>query len=721
MSAAALVIARVRPGRARRVPFVPQTAAADCGAACLAMALAHHGRRPSLEELRLALGTGRDGASALALLRAASRFGLAGRGVRAPRGRAELLRPASVLHWEGRHFVVLERASARRVTIVDPALGRRALSREEFAAGFTGLALELWPAAGAGPRERAAPSPALALLRASLRASRVARPFALVSALLLALAVGSPLLIAALVDSAEARAAEELPALGAAALVTALLLLAASWTREALLQRLRARLDDDLSRGTVSHLLRLPWSYFLARSSADLALRLQQLAGLRQRALGALTSLVADGALVLVYLAALCAWSWRTALLALALAGAQVAVLALSSRALARRASTCLSEQARAQGFVARALAGIQAIKAAGAEAAAGAHWGELHARAGAAESARDRLLGRVDALLSTLRAATPLSLVYFGAAQVVGGEQGLGAMLGSTYLALAFLAPGGALCAAAGQLPGLAAGLARVDDILRAAPEPVGGAAPAALRGALELAGVGFRYGAEGPWALREVSLSIAPGQRVAIVGASGAGKSTLAALLLGLLRPTEGALRFDGRAVAELDPAALRARIGAVTQQAALLDATIRENIAFGAGPVGQAQIEAAAADAAVHAEISALPLGYETPLVDGGAGLSGGQRQRIALARALVRGPALVLLDEATSALDPETEAKVLAALRRRGCTVIAVAHRASLAADADLVVLLDAGRVVAQGSHAALSASCPRYRALLQLAM
>ena len=709
--------------RARRVPYVPQVAAADCSAACLAMALAYHGRRALLEDLRLALGTGRDGASALAVVRAGDRFGLAGRGVRVPDARVELLRPASVLHWEGKHFVVFERADATHVTIVDPALGRRTLPRAEFAAAFTGLAIELWPgpAWSSGPHAAALPSsPTRQALLSALRSSGALAPFALVSLVLLALAVASPLLISAMVERAGASTGADLSTLGLAVAAATLLLLLANLARESLLQRLRRRLDDQLARGTFKTLLHLPWRFFLERSSADLSLRLQSLAPLRQRVVAVLASLLADGALVLVYLAVLASWSWPMALVAVAVAGLQALVVGLAGPTHERLASSCITAQARAHGFQARALAGMQALKAMGAEAATLDHWSALFARVELAEARRDRFSGRLDGALNTLRAATPLALVWFGAAQVASGRLELGAMLGGTYLALSFLAPMAALLNAAGQLPQFAAAFARLDDILRAAPEPAGTATLPALRGQIDLHDLSFRYDSFSPWTLRDVSLAIRPGQRVVIVGRSGAGKSTLAAVLLGLLRPTSGSVHIDGLALAELDPRALRGRIGAVTQQAALVDASIADNITLGAGPLAPDALARAIADAALTQDLAAMPLHLDTAVVDGGSGLSGGQRQRIALARALVRDPALLLLDEATSALDPATEAHVLTALRARGCTVVAVAHRASLAADADLVIMLDAGRIVARGRHSELLAASPAYRELLQVA-
>jgi ATP-binding cassette subfamily B protein len=195
-----------------------------------------------------------------------------------------------------------------------------------------------------------------------------------------------------------------------------------------------------------------------------------------------------------------------------------------------------------------------------------------------------------------------------------------------------------------------------------------------------------------------------------VAVVGQSGSGKSTLLSLLLRFHDPTRGAVRFDGRDLAEATVASLTGQVGAVFQESILFDSTIRENIRLGRSDASDAEVEAAARAAGIHDFIAALPRGYDSPAGEGGARLSGGQRQRIALARALVRRPALLVLDEATSALDPETEAGIVATLKdlHGRQTIVSVTHRLATAKGADLIVVMAGGRVVEEGSHEGLVA-------------
>jgi ATP-binding cassette subfamily B protein len=256
------------------------------------------------------------------------------------------------------------------------------------------------------------------------------------------------------------------------------------------------------------------------------------------------------------------------------------------------------------------------------------------------------------------------------------------------------------------------ASGLRRVQELLDERPEVAErpGAAPLPpLETAITFESVDFAFPG-GDQVLKGVDLAIPARQTVAIVGQSGSGKSTLLALLLRFHDPTRGAVRFDGRDVADATVASLAGQVGAVFQESILFDATIGENIRLGRPEATDAEVEAAARAAGLHDVIAGLPGGYGSPAGERGGRLSGGQRQRIALARALVRRPAVLVLDEATSALDPETEAGIVATLKelRGRQTLVSVTHRLATARDADLIVVMAGGRLMEQGGHEALLA-------------
>jgi len=311
--------------------------------------------------------------------------------------------------------------------------------------------------------------------------------------------------------------------------------------------------------------------------------------------------------------------------------------------------------------------------------------------------------------------------LLAVGAHAVITGALSLGTMLAMSSLATSVFGPLVGLLQITMQLQGLKIYTDRMDDVRRTAPErdpDVVLEAPV-LTGGVSLHHVSLRYG-NGPSVVNDVTLEIAPGTSVALVGASGSGKTSLLNLIAGIVPPTTGTVSFDGRSLAELDLRAVRQQIGIVPQHPYIFGTTLRENIALTAPHADAAQIRQAAAVAALDNDIAQLPLGLDTPVADGGASLSGGQRQRIALARAVLREPSVLLLDEATSALDALTEARITASLARLRATRVIVAHRLSTVASADRIVVMDKGSIVETGTHASLLARRGTYYQLVAAA-
>jgi ATP-binding cassette subfamily B protein len=700
----------VRYGGQRRIPHVQQLEAADCGAACLAMVLGYHGRNVRLDDVRNAVGVSRDGANALAILRAGEAYGLRGRGLKVEIESLEYLPPATILHWGFNHFVVFESVSARGVWIVDPASGRRFVPMERFRRSFTGVAIELVPSKDF---EVTDPDRSFiwSYLKQLMSEHRVLARVVVTSLLLRLFALAAPLLTGFIVDRVVPRSdAHLLWVIGGGLLSMVVFQFLAVLIRGHLLLQLRTNLDTKMTLGFVDYLVDLPYMFFQRRAGGDLMMRVNSNAIIREMLTSNTLSALLDGSLVLVYLALMFVMSPLIASLVLGLGALQVIVFVLSRRRYRDLMAQGLEAQARAQSYLVELIGGIETLKAMGAEHRAVEHWSDLFVDELNVSLARGRLAAWVDALMDILRTASPLLILAVGAMLVLDGTLTLGTMLALNALAASLLLPLSTLVQSAIQLQLLGSYVERLDDVFRTPPEQDHEQVAQApeLRGRIRLDDISFRYGPSTPYVVRNVSLEIAPGTSVAIVGKSGSGKSTLAKLLLGLYPPSEGQIFYDERNLSELDLRTVRRQVGIVPQHPYIFASTMRANIALGNPRVPLARIEEAARLACIHDAIAAFPMGYETLVGSGGGSLSGGERQRLALARALVHEPAILLLDEATSALDTKTETTVMANLDRLRATRIIIAHRLSTIVNADVILVMSEGRVVEQGNHAALMA-------------
>lgn len=716
-----------RTPRPVRTPTVLQMEAVECGAAALAMVLAHHGRHVPLEELRIGCGVSRDGSRASNLLKAARGYGLTAKGMQMDLAALAEVRAPAVLFWEFNHYVVYDgtgrRFGRRGVYVNDPAKGRRFVPMEEFDTSFTGVVLTFEP--GEGFRRGGRRPGVLGAVPARLRGTSGTMAAAVVSSLLL-VAVGAsvPALSRTYIDMF--LIGEQTSALGvlfAAMAVTLVLTAVLTGLQQANLLRGRIISSTLGSARFLRHLLRLPVTFYSQRSPADLVQRLRSNDAVAETLARDLAAAGVDAVVVLLYAVLLWSYDPQLTLVGVLIALLNVAALRLVIRIRATGTRKLRAESARLTSTSYGGLQLIETMKATGGEDGFFRRWAGQHALTLDVQ----QRLGVPGAWLAivapTLAALNSALILLIGGLRAVEGHLSVGLLVAFQALVTGFTAPISRLGGVAGRIQDFAADVARLKDVENFPVDPVfSRREPAAgtrrLKGHVELDRVTFGYSPLDAPLLEDFSLTVGPGQQVALVGGSGSGKSTVSRLLSGLHTPWRGAIRIDGMRLEDIPRGALAASVSFVDQDVFLFEGTVRDNVTLWDPSIPDEAVIDALRDAAVHEVVARRPGGIHSRVEQDGRNFSGGQRQRLEIARALVRRPGVMVLDEVTSALDAVTERTVIDNLRRRGCACVVIAHRLSTVRDSDEIVVLDRGTVVERGRHEDLLAAGGRYAALIK---
>jgi ATP-binding cassette, subfamily B, bacterial len=683
----------MRKRHRRRVYPLAQMSKVECGLTCLAMILTYYGRKTSISELRTRFGVGRDGTSALGIVKAARSMSMRVRALALQHTELRHILLPAIVHWQFDHFLIIERWSPKWVYVVDPAGGRRRrLTAEEFDAGFTGILITLEPGANF---DRNAPVSPVTLRSYVVRGIKQA-PGALLqilvaSVILQIFGLVTPFLTKVIVDQIlPFKISSMMTVLGLGMILLFSAQGITSLLRDWLLVYLRARIDIHMMLGFFEHLLSLPYNFFQQRSSGDLLARMASNSSIRDILSSNLIGTLLDSGMVVLYLFILLWQSLPFTLLTLAIGLVQVLLIIFTYRPIRELASQELNAQGKSQGYLAEALNGIATVKAAGAEQEVYNRWSNLFFDQLSISVRRSYLSSVSGTAMSALQAFSSVALLWVGAMQVLNGSMSVGTMLALNTLAGSFLGPLSGVVGRTQQLQLVQANLERLTDITATSPEQHRQAvqSPPKLSGDIQLENVCFRYSPDSTDVLHSINLTIKAGQKIAIVGRTGSGKSTLGKLLLGLYLPTSGTISYDSVPLQRMNP------------------------------KMNREQAIHAAEIAAIHEDIVKMPMGYDTFVGEGGSALSGGQRQRIAIARAVAHNPVILLLDEATSSLDVVTEQRVAEHLETFACTQIIIAHRLSTVRKADVILVLDQGMIVEQGRHDELLHNNGYYAKLIQ---
>jgi ATP-binding cassette subfamily B protein RaxB len=708
---------RLSFGIGRNLPIILQTQAAECGLACLAMIVGYHGHHVDLATLRGQFSMSLKGASLKRVIEIAGRLELGTRALKLDLDNLNQLRLPCILHWNFNHFVVLREVSSRGVTIHDPARGECKLTLDEMSRSFTGVALELWPTGSFRPRDANPPVRLRALIGPVSGLSRSLGQILLLAVTLEIFSLISPFFLQWVIDDVIVSADRNLLTL--LVLGFGLLLLmqqATNAIRAWALMYLGTTLNVQWRANVFSHLLSLPVQYFERRHLGDVVSRFGSIDTIQQTLTTSFLSAMIDGVMTIITLVMMFIYSRVLGLIAL---GAMLLYGLLRWAwywPLRRASENQIIHAAKQQSNFLETVRGVKTIKLFNRQGERRSGWLALlveQVNAGLRVQKLQLLYQQLNGLLFGVEG---LLVIWFGARLVMDGQFTVGVLIAFNAYKMQFDGRVSSLIDRFFEVKMLQLQGERLADIVFAQPEPdtgiryVPGEADN-LVSSIDADNLTFRYAEGEPLVLNGVSFRVEPGESVAIVGPSGCGKTTLVNVLLGILEPTSGTVRIGGVDVDRLGIERLRSLVGTVLQDDVLFAGSISDNISFFDPQADMQWIAECAQLAAIHADVVAMPMGYNTLVGDMGTVLSGGQKQRVLLARALYKRPRILVLDEATSHLDVRREQQVNTAVSTLQMTRLIVAHRPETIASASRVIVLDTGKVVYDQSTSAPASLTP----------
>ncbi len=707
-----------------KVPVVMQLEALECGAASLTMVMAYYDKWIPLEQVRADCGVSRDGSNAKNIALAARRYGFKVSAFkRSPKTIREKGQFPCIIHWNFNHFVVLNGFKGKYACINDPAKGYVKIPMEDFDKAFTGVTINLVPGDDFKPSGKRKST--LAFVRRRLIGASAAVAFVMVASVVsYSFGLINPVMSRVFMDRILTGVNTGwlkgfiLILVGLAALQ-----ILAEWIRTVYSLKIHGKMAMVGSTTFMWKVLRMPMEFFSQRMAGDIQLRQQENNLLAGTLINTVAPLAMNTIMLVFYLVIMLRYN-----LLLTVIGVGTVILNIVlSRVISEKRTNITRVQMRDAGKLAgTTVAGIEmieTIKASGAENGFFRKWAGYQASVNTQTvrfSRLQQLLGAVPQLLATL---SGYAVLIIGIWLCLDGKFSLGAVMAFQGFMTSFMVPAMTLITAGQTIQEMRTQMERIDDVMQypsdknVTIEVESEERLRKLRGNVELKNITFGYSRLAEPLIKDFSMTLTPGSRVAFVGTSGCGKSTLSKLISGLYNPWEGEILFDGKKRNEIPRSIMTGSVAVVDQDIILFEDTIANNIKMWDDSIKDFEMVLAARDAQLHEDIMKREGGYEYKLTSGGRDLSGGQRQRMEIARVLAQDPSIIILDEATSALDAKTEYEVVNAIKDRGITCIVIAHRLSTIRDCDEIIVLERGQVVERGTHDELMANGGAYTELV----
>ncbi|MFW2173608.1 peptidase domain-containing ABC transporter [Acinetobacter guillouiae] len=696
---------RLSLGLGRNIPVILQTESSECGLACLAMIAGYYGYDSDLLTLRQKYPISQKGITLTTLVKIANKLHLITRPLKLELDELNKLRLPCILHWDLNHFVVLKSVSTTKITIIDPAFGEKQLNYDQASSHFTGIALELWPDSDFEEKKEKT-SIRIFKLFGEIRGLWKSLGQILILALVLEVfSLVSPFFMQWVIDHAIVSADLNLLTtlaigFGMLMLLSSLISLLQSWV----VMHMTTTLNVQWKANIFHHLVNLPTNFFQKRHLGDIISRFGSIDAIQRTLTTSFITAILDGLMTVFTLALMFIYSAKLAWIAIITMLIYVIIRWIWYAPLRRATEDQIVHAAKQNTHFMETMRGIKTIKQFEKQDHRQATWLTLFVdqiNAGLTTQKLGLMFGFVNTLLFGIQ---NIVIVWLGASLVIDGEFTVGILMAFIAYKNQFGGRVSSLIDKFVEVKMLSLHGERLADIVLTDHERVDNnildldSSEQIENTEIDVKSLKFRYSEDEPWIVNGITFNVSAGQSLAIVGATGCGKTTLMNLLLGNLKLEYGNIKFGSQSIKNLGQNKLRHLIASVAQDDVLFAGSISENISFFDHNVKQSWVEECAKMAAIHDEIMAMPMGYQTFVGDMGNILSGGQKQRVLLARALYRKPKILFLDEATSHLDIIKEKEINEMIKSLDITRIIIAHRPETIASVDRIIILNNARIV-----------------------